>query len=154
MLDEAGPERRCCADMQGTLLRAGRVAASIVAVVALTTFPDDTAVLLRRFASVISGADLILWIIVGAICASVLRDVYKFWKEWRERQNPALPEGKEWEVLSYWGEDYGAGRVLVALSSKRFPHTIRNTRTGEIREISFPGGGEPPRPTPLSLDDF
>lgn len=123
------------------IVRAGRGLASIVAVVALTTFPEDTAEALRRLADVISAVDLILWIIVAAICGSVLRDVYLIWKEWRQRKRP-LPEGKDWEVLSYWGDGGG-----FPLSLKRFPHTMRNKRTGEIREISYPGT----KPVPLDL---
>ena len=54
--------------------------------------------------------------------------------------------------MSYWGEDYGSGRILTALAPKRFPYTIRNTRTGEVPEISYPGAYGPPKP--LTLEDF
>ena len=128
--------------MQGTLVKVGRVGASVVALVALTTFPDDTAALLRRAADVISGADFILWIVVAAFSAGILRDFYTFWRDWRAGPRQKALPSKEWEVVSYWGETGDPREKLALAITWRKPpiHTMRNTRTGEVREFSYPGG--------------
>ena len=85
---------------------------------------------------------------------------YLFWAEWRGttivgsvrdllRKPTPEPEeqGPEWEVIAYHGETGGplGDPFNRLLRTKRFPQTIRNKRTGEIREIAHPNAGREPK---------
>ncbi|MCY4014904.1 MAG: hypothetical protein OXG82_19575 [Gammaproteobacteria bacterium] len=72
-----------------------------------------------------------------------------FLEQWQNRRKAPEPqhatsvEDPEWETVSYHGETgYAPSDALrSSVYGKRFPHTVRNKRTGETKVIPHPSAG-------------
>lgn len=84
---------------------------------------------------------LIFLFIVGVVAFGPWLTVWEWLKEKITGKKPK-PEQRLWKTLTYW--DQTGNLALDAfrdpLLYKRFPKTMRNTETGDIKEVPHPDG--------------